>query len=819
MTIGKKIFAVVGLLIIAVLGVQTLTNTKIVSAELERSLTINLNSKAKSTVELLKNLLKSTAADLTVISAHKSIDNYLTLKAFEDGDGMTEASSELELFLGRVFQAKSQYTRMLFSTSEGGVLHMAGGMPVETHPNYNTGAAFKRLENIRVQRKSPVFHQIIHETGRIALLSVAGVLSGDQLEGLVWLYQPIDDVLAALLADASKNNLSVVISYVSGDVVIHSSNVSKSIAIKLAQEQLSDWVSIGQVVSELNWRITVGMEASKAFAVVDNLTMISFGLFIIALLVAAVILIGLIRTITQPLNKAIQMVTEIANGNLNVKIETGHKGEVGQLFRAMNTMQSDLRNRITEEKKVAAKALRIQTALDHVTSNVMVADNENQIIYMNKAVTNMFVAAQVDIQQVLPDFNAELLMGANIALFRQNLLHPQNLHSQHCSEFNLGERTLRLVVDPVKDANSVCLGSVMEWTDRTQEVLVEKEVDMMVNAARHGDLSQRIDEANKNGFFIALTKGINNLVDVNERIINETIEVLSAITHGDLTKTINTQYAGSFDRLKNDVNTTVSKLTQIIGDIKNTSDGVKSASCEISKGNLDLSHRTEQQASSLEATAANMATLTDMVEKNAAHAQQADKLVVAARQHALDGGDVVEQAITAMDNIKDSSKEIVEIISVIDVIAFQTNLLSLNASVEAARAGEQGRGFAVVATEVRSLSMRSASAAKEIKQLIHSNVAKIENGSLLVHESGSALKTIVQSVKMASEIAAKIAADSQEQFKNIQRINGVITQMDESTQQNAALVEEAAVASSAMNEQATGMQELVSFFNIDEPQH
>lgn len=296
--------------------------------------------------------------------------------------------------------------------------------------------------------------------------------------------------------------------------------------------------------------------------------------------------------------------------------------------------------------------------------------------------------------------------------------------------------------------------------------------------------------------------------------LNEAIAVANAVASGDLTSRIEVNSTNETGRLLQALKTMNDNLTDLVGKVRMGTDSITIASSEIASGNSDLSQRTEEQASSLEETASSMEELTSTVKQNADNARQANQLAAGASEVAVKGGAVVGQVVNTMNAINDSSKKIVDIISVIDSIAFQTNILALNAAVEAARAGEQGRGFAVVATEVRTLAQRSAAAAKEIKELISDSVSKVEDGTRLVDEAGTTMDEIVSAVKRVTDIMSEISAASQEQSTGIEQVNQAVTQMDEVTQQNAALVEEAAAAAESMQEQAQGLMQAVSTFKL-----
>jgi methyl-accepting chemotaxis protein len=296
--------------------------------------------------------------------------------------------------------------------------------------------------------------------------------------------------------------------------------------------------------------------------------------------------------------------------------------------------------------------------------------------------------------------------------------------------------------------------------------------------------------------------------------LNEAVDIAKHVAQGDLTRNIAPSGTDETGQLLQALKEMNDSLARTVGEVRSATEAISGASSEIASGNLDLSGRTESQASSLEETASTVEQLTATVKQNADNARQANQLAVSASDIASKGGAVVGQVVATMGSIKDSSRKIVDIIGVIDSIAFQTNILALNAAVEAARAGEQGRGFAVVATEVRNLAQRSASAAKEIKTLIGDSVDKVDAGSRLVDDAGSTMNEIVTSVKQVADIMSEITAASQEQSNGIEQVNEAIGQMDEMTQQNAALVEQAAAAAQSMQDQAAALSRAVSVFKL-----
>ncbi|MEO0576787.1 MAG: nitrate- and nitrite sensing domain-containing protein [Pseudomonadota bacterium] len=477
---------------------------------------------------------------------------------------------------------------------------------------------------------------------------------------------------------------------------------------------------------------------------------------------------------------------------------------------------ADLAEEIRVQATLAENG-RIRQALTNAVGNVMIAGPDGEIIFANNAMTAFFSRIQSDPQSQLGVSGTDALIGMSADQLHQSSSHSgslANLVTAQNGEIQLGQFTIDYFASPVLSPDGERQGTVIEWLDRTTELVVKSEVQTVVNAALAGDLSQRIALEGKDGFFATLSESVNQLVTIAENVVDDTMRVFGAVAVGNLTETIDADYEGAFNQLKTDANQTIDKLTEVVRDIQQSAGSVKTAADEISQGNLDLSQRTESQASSLEQTASSMEEMTSTVQQNAQNAQQADTLARSAREQAERGGAVVSQAVKAMHDINESSKKIADIIGVIDEIAFQTNLLALNASVEAARAGEQGRGFAVVASEVRNLAGRSATAAKEIKELIEDSTQKVNIGSELVDESGGTLEDIVNGVKSVTTIVGEIAMASQEQSSGIVEVNKAIAQMDDLTQQNAALVEQAAAASQSLGEQATGLNRLMEFFSV-----
>ncbi|WP_286268857.1 methyl-accepting chemotaxis protein [Thalassotalea hakodatensis] len=476
---------------------------------------------------------------------------------------------------------------------------------------------------------------------------------------------------------------------------------------------------------------------------------------------------------------------------------------------------------VTVARAKSVEVGRLTSAVEGMSTNLMMADLKGNIVYANPAVKAMLKRREARLRTVLPSFSVDTMIGTNFDSFHQNPAHQQNLlgnpeNLPYKAEISVAGLTFELIAIALKDEDGNHVGTAVQWLDLTEERDAQNQVEKLINDAISGKLDSRIATEEYSGFMKGLGESINNLMNAIVEPITEAINVAQALSDGDLSQTMDGEYAGEFLALSNAMNGSINNLNNMVEAIRAASTNVFDSAREIAEGNNELSHRTESQASSLEETASAMEEITSTVQQNADNATEARKLSVDVMDKATNGGAVVKNAITAMSDINKSSKKIADIISVIDEIAFQTNLLALNAAVEAARAGEQGRGFAVVAAEVRNLAQRSAGAAKEIKGLINDSVDAVGQGTKLVDETGQTFTELVASIEEVGKMIGDIDSAGKEQAAGIGEVSAAVSQMDEMTQQNAALVEEAAASSKSMEDQAQSLLEQVSFFNNGE---
>jgi methyl-accepting chemotaxis protein len=536
---------------------------------------------------------------------------------------------------------------------------------------------------------------------------------------------------------------------------------------------------------------------------IDGFFMLTW-LLVSAALIATLLMV--LRAVRRPIEDTLRFARDIADDRLDTVLTVHNPhDEIGRLAATLTHMQARLRTRIEAERAAARENERARQALDCAQTGLMMLDADGALAYANRSLLAALPEAATMAGQPATRLHAAFAetqrrLASGEPAFEEEVEHR-------------GVRYQWAVNSVVVEGARI--GAAIEWRSRAVEMLVEREIAAVVDAAARGDFAGRVPLEDKQGFVLTLAGSTNRLLDAFQYNLSALQGLLAALSQGDLTARMEGDFHGVFSRMRDDANATVAQLTDIVGRIQDASTSIDTAAGEIAAGNADLSRRTEQQAANLEETAASMEELTSTVRQNAESARQANQLAIGAASVASQGGDVVGKVVSTMTDIEHSSKKIAEIISVIDGIAFQTNILALNAAVEAARAGEQGRGFAVVASEVRTLAQRSANAAKEIKGLIDTSVGKVADGAALVRQAGSTMDKIVASVQCVTEIMAEISAASQEQSAGIEQVNQTITQMDETTQQNAALVEEASAAAGSLQAQVGALRQAVTQFRTD----
>lgn len=498
---------------------------------------------------------------------------------------------------------------------------------------------------------------------------------------------------------------------------------------------------------------------------------------LVSLVLAALLGWLVTHSITGPLAVAVSAADAMARGDFSRELVAEHDDETGKLLAAMIRLKQMFTS-FTDAQTKMAKA----HGAGLTDERMPVSDFPGMYGQMAGSI-NEFARAQLSIIQ------------RTIEIVKR---------------YATGDLTVDMERLPGKQAE------ITQAVDETKQSLkaINGQIGQLVQSASQGDFKARGDAESFRFEFRTMVGGLNTLMQTSDVGLSEVNRVLRALAGGELDDRITGQYSGTFADLKESTNSTVERLTDVVGGILQAMETITSASRDISEGNSDLNSRTQEQASALEETASSLEELTATVKQNASNANQANQLAAGARNAAEKGGEVVSSAVTAMGAITDASKKVADIIGVIEQIAFQTNMLALNAAVEAARAGEQGRGFAVVASEVRTLAQRSAGAAKESRALIEDSQGKVELGAKLVSESGETLNEIMNSVKKVSDIIGEIAAAGDQQASGIDQINTAVAQMDKNTQQNAAMVEQATAASESMNEQVSNLSEVVGFFKL-----
>ncbi|MCC4616991.1 methyl-accepting chemotaxis protein [Xanthomonas campestris pv. asclepiadis] len=521
-----------------------------------------------------------------------------------------------------------------------------------------------------------------------------------------------------------------------------------------------------------------GDASAAALQSMDDSRKLLIGGSLLVVLLSGTLGLLITRSLTQPLSRATRAAESIAGGKLDNDVDTQFNDESGRLLKAMSKMQLQLRNLLAAQTDMARR------------------HDNGQISFRIDA-----DAFPGEYGRMAHDTN--MLVGSHIAV-----------------KMRLAQIMGRYAIGDLSEDMEKLPGEKAVLSETMAQVKVNlgamnTEIKHLAVSAANGDFSARGDAERFQYDFRLMVESLNNLMATADGNLQSLSGLLQSIAAGDLTARMSGDFRGVFAQMRDDANATAMQLAEIVSGIKTSAVSIKGAASEIAAGNQDLSQRTEQQAANLEETAASMEELTSTVKQNAESARQANQLAIGAAGVASQGGEIVSKVVATMSGIEASSKKIADIISVIDGISFQTNILALNAAVEAARAGEQGRGFAVVASEVRTLAQRSSAAAREIKGLIDDSVQRVSEGSVLVHSAGKTMGEIVSSVQRVTDIMGEISAASQEQSSGIEQVNQTVTQMDETTQQNAALVEEATAAARALEDQATQLTDAVAVFKTD----
>jgi methyl-accepting chemotaxis protein len=464
------------------------------------------------------------------------------------------------------------------------------------------------------------------------------------------------------------------------------------------------------------------------------------------------------------------------------------------------------------------QSLCVREALNVATTNVMIADEKNIVIYGNSSVMATMRRVESDIKKGLPHFSADKIIGGSIDQYHVNPKHQQSmldkLHTAYHTSISVGDCKFKLIATPIFDGSGKRLGTVVEWKDLTQEIKTQDEVTSVASNFAMGDFTQRINLEGKTDFTLNISHQINQVCDISQKVFSEIASFMTALSDGNLKYRIEARYEGSFNDIIQSANQGIEKLQKVIAEIISSSNEIAVASENISQGSQDLSSRSENQASTLEETAAFVEELTSTVRQNTDSIQNMSKLSSVTHLITQNAAKKTAHAVQAMEQIESSSNKIMEIIGKIDEIAFQTNLLALNAGVEAARAGDAGKGFAVVATEVRSLAELSANASREIKALISDSNRKITEGVQQVSEIGTEMNRITDTFEDLAKNISEISTASIEQSAGLEQVNSAVERLDSMTQQNAALVNESSAAAVSLDQQASRFRDMLSFFRV-----
>ena len=547
------------------------------------------------------------------------------------------------------------------------------------------------------------------------------------------------------------------------------------------------------VANEINAQFANNIKSSVLISLVAVLLLVAFIWY-------------LFRNMSASLKQAIRLADNISHKEFNNDFGKPAADEIGTLMSALRKMQDELKSAFHSISEQAVESSRIRTALDRASTGVMMVDDSAQIIYLNEALEQMFALMERQIRADIDDFDAHGLLGSSaerlLSTAGKTTKSLASLSGTEEVEFQLGELYLHIILTPVNDDQGQRLGTVIEWHDRTSLVNTEREVEDIVEAAAGGEFNHRVNVEGKQGFFLSLSQGLNRMLDSTEASIGEVVKVMRKLANGDLSAKIESDYQGVFAELKDDVNSTVDRLTDVISTVHNSTDSTVNTASMVNAAAQELGTGSKNQSQSLDEISSAMEEISANIRQSADNATLTEQIAQQAANDANESGITVAEAVKAMKDIADK-------VSIVEEIARQTNLLALNAAIEAARAGEHGKGFAVVASEVRKLAERSQKSAAEIGELSSTTM-------MVAEQAGNRLAKLVPDIQKTAELVQEISVASREQDIGADEINRALQKLDIAVKRSNETTQSLTVSASELSQRAGEQREVMGFFKLVE---